>query len=125
MTLNLLQAVKVVRHARDKKWKPMTYRKEFTFFSKSDVWHYISISDDRRCQYCEEFDGFDYFGDELRKFFPDLIIRSPNVIDVHIHKTLWDKDNCRCKVVRVFLPEGEAEKINKSELSKYVKEHLM
>jgi len=110
--MNILQAVKAVQVAQDKRWIPEEMAGT-TFFSVSDVWHYISISDDRRCQYCEEFDGFDYFGDQLRTFFPDLNIRSPNIIDAHIHKTLWDKDTCRCKLVRVFLPEEKIEQKEK------------
>jgi hypothetical protein len=108
--MNMLQAVKAVQVFQDKHWIPEDLH-DVTYFSRSDVWHYISISDERRCQFCEEFDGFDYFGDQLRTFFPDLVIRSPNVIDVHIHMTLWHKPTCRCKLVRVVLPKETLEKI--------------
>jgi len=117
--MNMLEAVMAVQVFTDKRWIPEELEGSH-FFGVSDVWHYISISDDRRCQYCEEFDGFNYFGDQLRTFFPDLVIRSPNIIDAHIHKTLWNKDTCRCKLVRVFTPE-EKIKQKESKLTEIIK----
>ena len=35
--------------------------------------------------------------------FPDLEIRSANIIDPKVHTTLWNKDTCRCKLVRVYV----------------------
>jgi hypothetical protein len=102
--MNILQAIEAVRVMQDKRWIPEELH-DRTFFSYQDVWHYISISDDRRCKYCEMYDGEDYFGDQIRTFFPDLEIRSPNIIDVNVHLTLWNKDTCRCKLVRVYSEE--------------------
>lgn len=100
--------MQAVQARQDKKWIPKELS-EKSFFSEFDAWHFISISDDRRCKYCEEFDGHTYYGDDLRRVFPDLEIRSDNIIDVHYHKTLWNKPTCRCKLVRswkVEKPEG-------------------
>lgn len=102
--LSLLKAVRAVQTVKDKRWIPEELR-EWGYFSKFDIWHYISISDTRRCKWCEKFDGHDFYGDELRSFFPDLKIRSPNVIDVNLHMTLWGKPTCRCKLVRTFMPK--------------------
>lgn len=121
--MNPIQAIKAVQVFQDKTWIPKEF-KGYTYFSVSDVWHYISISDDRRCQYCKEFDGGDFFGDQIRFFFPDLIIRSKNVIDVHIHKTLWNKDTCRCKLVRVHLSEEAKAGIEEPNLSPYLKKKI-
>lgn len=99
----MLRAVQAAQAVQDKRWIPEELE-DRGFFSRLDVWHYISISDDRRCWYCEQLDGHDYYGDELRSFFPHLEIRSGNVIDVNLHLTLWNKDTCRCKVVRTFMP---------------------
>ncbi|MDH5786990.1 MAG: hypothetical protein OEZ40_01680 [Candidatus Bathyarchaeota archaeon] len=99
----MLRAVQAVQIVKDKKWIPEELSEE-GFFSEFDVWHYISISDGRRCEYCEKLDGHDYYGDELRSFFPDLVIRSANVIDVNLHLVLWGKPTCRCKLVRTFRP---------------------
>lgn len=100
----MLKAVQIVQMVKDKRWIPEELSEE-GYFSKFDIWHYISISDERRCWYCKKFDGHDFYGDEIRSFFPDLEIRSANVIDVHVHKTLWNKDTCRCKLVRTFMPK--------------------
>jgi hypothetical protein len=121
--MSMLQAVKAVQVFQDKRWIPEEY-KNIPYFGKSDVWHYISRSDKKRCQYCEEFDGFDYFGDQLRTFFPDLLIRSPNIIDARVHMTLWGKDTCRCKLVRVYLPPDDVEKLKTEQLSTYIKEKI-
>lgn len=95
----IIKIVQTVQTIQDKRWIPKELRAE-GYFSEFDVWHYISISDSRRCEYCEKLDGHDFFGDELRSFFPDLEIRSANIIDVNLHMTLWHKDTCRCKLVR-------------------------
>jgi hypothetical protein len=99
----MLRAIQAVQIVQDKKWIPEELS-EWGFFSKLDVWHYISISDTRRCWNCEQFDGLDFFGDELRSMFPDLTIESANVIAANVHMTLWGKDTCRCKLVRVAYP---------------------
>ena len=111
--MNVLQAVNAVKSAQDYRKIPEEFKGR-TYFAVSDVWHYISISDDRRCQHCEAFDGADFFGDQIRTFFPDYVIRSPNIMDAHVHKTLWDKDTCRCKLVRVVTqPEKTEQKTEK------------
>ena len=101
----MLKAVQAVQAVLDKKWIPEELG-EWSFFSKFDVWHYISISDSKRCWNCEQFDGLDFFGDELRSIFPDLKIESANVIAANVHLTLWGKETCRCKLVRTFMPQA-------------------
>jgi hypothetical protein len=102
--MQILQAVQAVKTLRDSRLRrPMAIKESLTFFGQYDLWHYISISDDRRCKWCEAYDGKEFVGRQIRTIFPDLEIRSPNIIDPHVHTTLWGKQTCRCKLVRVLL----------------------
>ena len=102
--MSILQAIKAVQTFRDSRTRrPMAIKPELTFFGQYDLWHYISISDDRRCKWCEQFDGKEFLGRQLRTIFPDLEIRSPSIIDPNVHTTMWGEPTCRCKLVRVHV----------------------
>jgi hypothetical protein len=101
--MSLLKAVQAVQAYQDKTWIPPEFT-EWGYFSPRDVWHYISISDTRRCWNCEQFDGMDFFGDELRSMFPDLVITGEHMISANVHLTLWNQPTCRCRLIRTFFP---------------------
>ncbi len=106
---SILQAVKTLRDSPD----PETY------FTDMDMWHYISISDKRRCQHCEGFDNMEFFGSQLEATFPDLTIRSVNIIDPNVHITMWNQPTCRCKLVRMKMSDPKMVQ----EYNKLVKEY--
>jgi hypothetical protein len=87
----LVQVIQAVQAVRDKTWIPKELG-NYVFFSDTEDWFYISVSDDRRCEHCEKLNGLEFNGTEIQGRFPDLEIRSPNVIDVNLHLTLWGKD---------------------------------
>jgi hypothetical protein len=101
--MSLLQAIKAVKDAKTRRLKAL--RENITFFGQYDLWHYITISDKRRCEWCEAYQAKEFVGRQIRSIFPDLEIISPNVIDPNVHITKWGKDTCRCKLVRVHLPK--------------------
>ena len=128
--MNLLQSIKAVQTFNDARTRRLlAIKPKITFFGQYDLWHYISISDKRRCQWCEKYDGQEFVGRQIRTIFPDLTIRSPNIIDPNVHTTKWGKNTCRCKLVRVNLPEAVipvkqflSEKIlEETKVKKYVK----
>ena len=100
--MTLLQAIKAVQTFQDAKLRIPQVAK-VTFFGQYDLWHYISISDDRRCKWCEAYDGREFVGRQIRTIFPDLSYRSPNILDPNVHQTKWGKLTCRCKLVRVYV----------------------
>ena len=111
--IEIVQAVQLV----EKTWVPDDLKRLYTFFSASDLWHYVGVSDDKLCDYCGINDGMDLAGDVLRGKFPDLEIVDANTIYPHVHRHLvrqgifgvWSKDSCRCVLIRVHEPINEAE----------------
>jgi len=71
-----------------------------------DVWLYESDNTVNRCPACSEFVGLTFFGDELRTVFPDLRILGGTEIWPNVHRTLWDKPTCQCRLTRVAQPKA-------------------
>lgn len=93
----MLKAIQAVRMFQDKKWIP-EHLKELSYFSQYDLWHYMAVSDERRCELCDVNDGVDMAGDVLRGKFEYLEIIDENMIYPNVHP------NCRCMLIRVAAP---------------------
>ena len=84
-----------------------------TFFSIYDLWQYYGLGDpESECETCLGYDGKVFSGDQLRHVFPDLIIEGPDDIYPNVHMTLWGKDTCKCKLIRVNLDKVNVENLD-------------
>ena len=76
-----------------------------TFYSLHDNWTYKGVYSvapgHEQCPYCSGFDGRDFNGTMLRRWFPDHLIFDEDTIYVNYHETLWGKDSCKCYLYRV------------------------
>lgn len=83
------------------------------FFGAYDIWHYIDTQlQDNECETCKRFHSFDFTGNMLRSYFPDLTVESENIIYPNVHRTLWGTDTCKCLLIRVTNnPDFEPSKV--------------
>ena len=89
----VVAAVAAVNEAR----KRINIDTNKTFYSLMDRWHYITLGDDRVCDYCEPLDGTEYNGAWIRTKFPYHVIDNEDTIRVNAHP------NCRCIMLRSSL----------------------
>lgn len=72
------------------------------FFGAYDLWEYYELGDvNSECEYCKEYGGKAFAGNQLRTIFPDLIIEDEDTIYPNVHMTLWGKETCQCSLIRV------------------------
>ena len=78
---------------------------DLTFYSLYDIWAYKGVPSvtpgHEQCPYCRNFDGGTFGGPTLRSTFPDHVIFDDDKIYVNYHKTLWNRDTCKCYLYRV------------------------
>lgn len=73
--------------------------KDLTFFSITNLYRYMGLSDGKLCNQCAQYDGQTITGAELRSLFPWLEVDSANIIYPRVHP------NCRCLLIR-YTPEN-------------------
>lgn len=72
-------------------------------FSHYAVWDYMNLGDPQsECEHCLRYDGKQFTGDMLRTYFPDLMFDGEDILP-RVHVTLWGKDTCKCRLIRVNL----------------------
>lgn len=75
--------------------------KHLSYFGAYDIWRYIDTGDpDNECEHCARFRSYEFTGNQLRQYFPDLTVESENLIYPNVHMTLWGKPTCKCLLIR-------------------------
>jgi hypothetical protein len=89
--ISILDALEVLEASR---WVPEEF-KGYTFFSADDRWLYVKSGNPNLCDDCAGYDGDVFYGDEVRREFPDLVIVDQNTIYVRVHP------HCECVLIRL------------------------
>lgn len=75
-----------------------------------ELWVYVAITDNATCNACLSNEGkvfrrYSETESDIYDNFPDMEYESPTVILPNVHRTLWNRDTCRCKLFLANLAE--------------------